>query len=63
MLFTRGKDRTRILAIGSKNGSSFLLNPETMQVIARRQLIPYDSFGNPFPNVDAEPKEADSNSS
>jgi outer membrane protein assembly factor BamB len=59
MLFTQGKDGTRILAIGSKNGSFFLLNPNTMQVIARRQLLPYDSLGNPFPSVDSEPEEAD----
>jgi hypothetical protein len=47
------------LAIGSKNGSFFLFNPKTTQLIARRQLLPYDSSGNPFPSVDEEPEEAD----
>ena len=39
---------TQVLGIGSKNGSFFMLNPATMGVIARRQLLPYDSGGNPF---------------
>ncbi len=50
MLFTHhGVHR---LGIGSKNGSFFLLDAATMHVLARRQLLPYDSAGNPFPNVD-----------
>ncbi len=31
---------TRVVAFGSKNGSFFLLNPDTLAVIARRQLLP-----------------------
>jgi outer membrane protein assembly factor BamB len=42
----------RIVAIGSKNGSFFLLDAGTMAPIASRQLLPYDSAGNPFPTVD-----------
>jgi outer membrane protein assembly factor BamB len=59
MLFTQGTSGKRILAIGSKNGSFFLLDAETLQVIARRQLLPYDSSGKPFPDVDKEPEDAD----
>jgi outer membrane protein assembly factor BamB len=39
-LFTR-EDGQRVLAIGSKNGSLFLLDPDTMTVLAKRQLLPY----------------------
>ena len=49
-IFTRGS--TQVLGIGSKNGSFFLLDPATMSVLARRQLLPYDSGGNPFPQID-----------
>ena len=52
MLFTQGTTGKRILAIGSKNGSFFLLDAETLQVIVSRQLLPYDSSGKPLPNVD-----------
>jgi len=51
MLFTRGG--TRVVAIGSKNGSFFLLDASNLNtVLARRQLLPYDSAGNPFPAID-----------
>jgi outer membrane protein assembly factor BamB len=50
MLYTRSG--TRVLAIGSKNGSFFLLDPNTMTALTRRQLLPKDSAGNPLPNVD-----------
>jgi outer membrane protein assembly factor BamB len=50
MIFTRGS--TQVLGIGSKNGSFFLLDPSTMSVLSRRQLLPYDSGGNPFPQID-----------
>ena len=63
MLFTRGEDEVRVLAIGSKNGSFFLLNPDTMEVLARRQALPYDSSGRPFLEVDKEPSEPRSYSS
>jgi outer membrane protein assembly factor BamB len=50
MLFTRcGK---RYVCFGSKNGSFFLLDADTMRVERRRQLLPKDSAGNPFPKVD-----------
>jgi outer membrane protein assembly factor BamB len=50
-IFTRGG--SSVVAIGSKNGSFFLLDPNNLNnVLARRQLLPYDSAGNPFPNVD-----------
>ncbi len=55
MLFTRS-DGKRLLAIGSKNGSFFLLDADTMTPLARRQLLPYDAAGNPLPNVDEGPE-------
>jgi outer membrane protein assembly factor BamB len=52
-------DDLDVLAIGSKNGSFFLLDPNSMQAIARRQLLPRrggDGFpgdgSTPIPTVD-----------
>jgi len=59
MLFTQGENGRRILAIGSKNGSFFLLDANTLNVIVSRQLLPYNSSGAPFENVDREPVEPD----
>jgi outer membrane protein assembly factor BamB len=50
MLFSRGG--TRYVCFGSKNGSFFVLDADTMVPAAQRQLLPYDSAGNPFPAVD-----------
>ncbi|HEV7744516.1 MAG TPA: PQQ-binding-like beta-propeller repeat protein [Pyrinomonadaceae bacterium] len=41
-----------VIGIGSKNGSFFLLDPDTMAVLGQRQMLPYDSSGNPFPAID-----------
>jgi outer membrane protein assembly factor BamB len=41
----------RVIALGCKNGSFFVLDADTMAVVARRQLLPYDATGNPFPNI------------
>jgi outer membrane protein assembly factor BamB len=50
MLFSRpGQD---VVTFASKNGAAFLLDPATMHVLARRQLLPKDAAGNPLPNVD-----------
>jgi outer membrane protein assembly factor BamB len=50
MLYSRpGQD---VVVIASKNGAAFLLDPATMTVLARRQLLPKDGAGNPLPNVD-----------
>jgi outer membrane protein assembly factor BamB len=50
---------TRVVAFGSKNGSFFLLNPDTLAVIARRQLLPRiggsglpGDMGTPVPAID-----------
>jgi outer membrane protein assembly factor BamB len=56
MLFTRGG--TRMLAIGSKMGSFFLLDPQStpaLALLARRQLLPYvnNDPANPLPHIDA----------
>jgi outer membrane protein assembly factor BamB len=55
MIFRRGADR--VVCIGSKNGSFFLLDPNTLQVLGggaqRRQLLPLDANTNgPLPTVD-----------
>lgn len=44
--------RQRLVGIGSKNGSYFLLDADGLHLDARRQLLPYDQNGAPFPNVD-----------
>lgn len=49
MIYDRG-DR-RVLAIGSKNGSFFLLDPDTMAVLERRQLLPKTTAGDIIPSV------------
>jgi outer membrane protein assembly factor BamB len=41
-----------VVAIAGKSGAAFLLDPATMNVLARRQLLPKDGAGNPLPNVD-----------
>jgi outer membrane protein assembly factor BamB len=49
-VFRRGG--TRVVGIGSKNGSYFLLDTGTMAVLARRQLLPKDAVtGAQLPNV------------
>lgn len=57
MIYDRG-DR-RVLCIGSKNGSFFLLDPDTMQVLdggtRRRQLLPKTTAGDVIPTVAAGP--------
>jgi quinohemoprotein ethanol dehydrogenase len=45
----------RVVGIGTKGGSYFILNAASLAVLDRRQLLPYDSGGNPFPNVDPPP--------
>jgi outer membrane protein assembly factor BamB len=53
MIFNRyGTD---VLAIGTKGGAFFLLDPNTMTALAHRQLLPYDINGNPFPGIDGGP--------
>ncbi len=52
MLFRRGNQT--LLGIGSKNGSFFLLDADTMTAVGRRQLLPYryDDPAQPVPGVD-----------
>lgn len=47
----------RIVGCGSKNGSYFLLDAATMNLIAKRQLLPYknDDPAQPLPHVDHDP--------
>ncbi len=51
-VFSRGHDR--IVGIGGKNGSYFLLDPKTMKKYGGRQLLPYknDDPAQPLPDVD-----------
>jgi outer membrane protein assembly factor BamB len=51
MLFTNNEGK-KILTIGSKNGSFFLIDPDTMKVIKRSQLLPKDENNNLLPEVD-----------
>jgi outer membrane protein assembly factor BamB len=44
MIFRRAADR--VVCIGSKNGSFFLLDPVNLTVLARRQLLPKDAGTN-----------------
>jgi outer membrane protein assembly factor BamB len=48
MLFER--DGTWVVAIGSKNGSFFLLDADGLGVLARRQLLPYDEVTGARPS-------------
>jgi outer membrane protein assembly factor BamB len=50
LLFQHGGNR--VCAIGSKGGGFFLLDAATMAPLKKRQLLPYDTNGNPLPNVD-----------
>ncbi len=43
---------TRYVAIGGKSGAFFVLDANTLAQVAWRQVLPYDSGGNPFPAVD-----------
>jgi outer membrane protein assembly factor BamB len=61
MIFSRGVDR--VVCIGSKNGSFFLLDPVNLTVLARRQLLPKDAVTDatintvdPHPGYQAENK-------
>ena len=49
-----GPGNRRVLGIGTKGGAYFVLDADTMAVVARRQLLPFDQNGNPFPGVDPE---------
>jgi hypothetical protein len=56
VLFTRAG--SRIVGIGSKNGSFFLLDPDTMARLGARQLLPYraDDPSQPLDSVDPGPR-------
>jgi outer membrane protein assembly factor BamB len=47
LVFTRGS--RRVVAIGSKNGSFFLLDANTLEPLARRQLLPRAGGNGGFP--------------
>jgi outer membrane protein assembly factor BamB len=46
----------RVVAIGSKNGAFFLLDPANLNLLACRQLLPYvnDDPAQPIPGVDPD---------
>ncbi len=58
-LFTRGG--RRVLGIGCKNGGFFVVNAETMAIVAWRQLLPYDNAGNQIPTVDPHGPDTSTN--
>jgi outer membrane protein assembly factor BamB len=56
-VFTRNGQR--VVGIGAKGGSYFILDANTLAVLQRRQLLPHDAAGNPLPNVDPPQQEVD----
>jgi outer membrane protein assembly factor BamB len=53
LVFARGGQR--MVAIGCKNGSFYLLDADTLQPVARRQLLPRSGGNGGFPGDDGEP--------
>ncbi|HYE27177.1 MAG TPA: hypothetical protein VEA61_02935 [Allosphingosinicella sp.] len=47
--------RRRVVGIGSKNGSFFVLDAETLEIISQRQLLPYFNDGTEIPNINRHP--------
>jgi outer membrane protein assembly factor BamB len=47
----------KLVAVANKNGTLFLLDPQTLEVVATRQLLPYDVNGQRIPSVDPHPAD------
>ena len=62
LIFKRD-DGKRILAVGTKTGAFFLIDPDTMKVLDEgqriRQLLPYNSNNQPFTSIDPKNNEAE----
>ena len=51
----------KVVAVGCKNGSCFLLDPLTLQLIGRRQMLPYKNNGAKIDTVDPHPLDGSLN--
>ncbi|MBL8238104.1 MAG: PQQ-binding-like beta-propeller repeat protein [Bryobacterales bacterium] len=50
----------KCVAVACKNGSCFVLDATTLQLLNQRQMLPYMQDGSRIPTVDAHPNPADS---
>lgn len=48
-------DGRRVVGIGSKNGSFFVLDADTLAIVTQRQLLPYFNDGTQIPNINRHP--------
>ena len=51
----------QVVAVANKNGSLFLLDATTLDVIKSRQLLPYDTSNQRIPSVDPHPTDGSVN--
>jgi hypothetical protein len=51
----------KVVGVGCKNGSCFLLDAETLRLLRRRQMLPYHNDGTKIDTVDAHPADGASN--
>ncbi|HLM67935.1 MAG TPA: PQQ-binding-like beta-propeller repeat protein, partial [Longimicrobium sp.] len=47
----------KLVAVANKNGTLFLLDPQTLEKVATRQLLPYDIHGQRIPSVNPHPTD------
>ncbi len=59
-VFTDSSGQKRV-AVANKNGTLFLLDPQTLELVAHRQLLPYDTSGQRIPSVDPHPPQSEQN--
>jgi outer membrane protein assembly factor BamB len=52
---------TKYVGQSCKNGSYFLLEPRTLKLLNRRQLLPYQNDGSQLPTVDRHPPNSQAN--
>lgn len=55
-VFTDSSGQT-VVAVASKNGSLFVLDPQTLEPLATHQLLPYDVQNQRIPSVDPHPTD------
>lgn len=54
------REETKVVGIGSKNGSFFVLDADTLKLLNWRQLLPYQNDGTQIPTVDPHPNPTSS---
>jgi outer membrane protein assembly factor BamB len=54
-------DGRKVVIVGCKNGSCFVLDAQTMQLIKTRQMLPYMNDGTRIATVDAHPADGSLN--